>query len=101
MRRTISRRAIVAAALLAAAMTSTAQTKPIKIGLVLPYRGVWAQLSEPLERGFQLAIDEYGPALGRPIEIIRADDELTPNVAVQRFNKLVSSDNVDLIAGVI
>ncbi|KQW61776.1 ABC transporter substrate-binding protein [Variovorax sp. Root411] len=101
MRRIISRRAIVVAALLAAATASIAQPKPIKIGLVLPYRGVWAQLSEPMERGFQLAIDEYGPALGRPIEIIRADDELTPSVAVQRFNKLVSSDQVDLIAGVI
>jgi len=101
MRHAISRRAVVAAALLAAATTSIAQTKPIKIGLVLPYRGVWAQLSEPMERGFQLAIDEYGPALGRPIEIIRADDELTPSVAVQRFNKLASSDNVDIIAGVL
>lgn len=99
---TFSRRAIVAAALLAAAAATVAQTKqPIKIGLMLPYRGVWAQLSEPIERGFQLALDEYGPALGRPIEIIRADDELVPNVAVQRFNKLVSSDNVDIIAGVL
>lgn len=99
---TFSRRAIVAAALLAATTAAVAQTKqPIKIGLMLPYRGVWAQLSEPIERGFQLALDEYGPALARPIEIIRADDELVPNVAVQRFNKLVSSDNVDIIAGVL
>ena len=95
------RRLVVASALIAVVGNAIAQTKPIKIGLILPYRGVWAQLSEPLDRGFQLAVDEYGASLGRKIEIIRADDELTPSVAVQRFNKLVSSDEVDILAGVL
>src|SRR3984957_16752196 len=75
---------------------------PIKIGLMLPYKGVYAPLAENIDRGFQLALEEYGnKASGRPIEIIRADDELTPNVAVQKFNKFVQSDKVDLVAGVI
>jgi branched-chain amino acid transport system substrate-binding protein len=101
--RTLARTLVAACLLLAVASGAAAQgsNKPVKIGLVLPYRGVWAQLSDPMEKGFQLAIDEYGPSLGRKVEIVKADDELNPSVAVQRFNKLVSSDQVDIIAGVI
>lgn len=96
------RKLAVAGIVLAAAFGAAAQSnKPLKIGLVLPYRGVWAQLSDPMEKGFQLAVDEYGANLGRKVEIVKADDELNPSVAVQRFNKLVSSDQVDIIAGVI
>lgn len=95
-----------AAALVLAAsagLPTHAQEKgSIKIGLMLPYKGVYAPLAENIDRGFQIALEEYGnKASGRPIEIIRADDELTPNVAVQKFNKFVQSDKVDLVAGVI
>src|SRR5882757_9270059 len=79
-----------------------AQKEPIKIGLMLGYKGVYGQLAENMDRGFQIALEEYGnKASGRPIEIIRADDELTPTVGVQKFNKFVQSDKVDLVAGVI
>jgi branched-chain amino acid transport system substrate-binding protein len=86
-----------------AGLPARAQEKgPIKIGLMLPYKGVYAPLAENIDRGFQIALEEYGnKTSGRPIEIIRADDELTPNVGVQKFNKFVQSDKVDLVAGVI
>lgn len=75
---------------------------PIKIGYMLPYKGVYGPLAENIDRGFQIALDEFGnKAAGRPIEVIRADDELTPSVGVQKFNKFVQSDQVDLVAGVI
>jgi len=74
----------------------------IKIGLMLPYKGVYAVPAESIDRGFQIALEEYGGKInGRRIEIIRADDELTPGVGVQRFNKFVQSDKVDLVAGVV
>jgi branched-chain amino acid transport system substrate-binding protein len=84
-----------------AAAPIQAQDKgPIKIGYILPYKGVWAAPAENIDRGFQVAVAEFGGRIGgRAIEIIRADDELTPNVAVQRFNKLVQLDKVDIIAG--
>lgn len=91
-----------AAVLAAVASTSIhAQDKgPIKIGYILPFKGVWAGPAENIDRGFQVAVAEFGGKIGgRAIEIIRADDELTPNVAVQRFNKLVQLDKVDIIAG--
>ncbi|MDB5653233.1 MAG: hypothetical protein JWQ94_846 [Tardiphaga sp.] len=73
---------------------------PLKIGLILPYKGVWAAPTENIDRGFRLALAEFGNKVaGRPVEIVRADDELTPNVAVQKFNKLVQFDKVDVIGG--
>ena len=86
-----------------ASMPAHAQEKsPIKIGLMLPYKGVYAPLAVNIDQGFQIALEEYGnKASGRPIEIIRADDELTPSVGVQKFNKFVQSDQVDLVAGVV
>ncbi len=73
---------------------------PIKIGLILPYKGVWAAPVENIDRGFRVAVAEFnGKVAGRSVEVIRADDELTPNVAVQRFNKLVQLDKVDVLGG--
>src|SRR5258705_12692525 len=86
-----------------ASLPTYAQEKgSIKIGLMLPYKGVYGPLAENIDRGFQIALEEYGnKTSGRPIEIIRADDELTPTVGVQKFNKFVQSDTVDLVAVVI
>lgn len=75
---------------------------PIKIGLMLPYKGVYAPIADGIDRGFQIALEEYGNKVaGRAIEVIRADDELNPSVGVQKFNKFVQSDQVDLVAGVV
>jgi branched-chain amino acid transport system substrate-binding protein len=94
---------VVAAVAAQGGVTADAQDKaPIKIGLMLPYKGVYAPLADNIDRGFQIALAEYGNKVGgRAIEIIRADDELTPSVGVQKFNKFVQSDKVDLIAGII
>jgi branched-chain amino acid transport system substrate-binding protein len=73
---------------------------PLKIGLILPYKGVWATPTENIDRGFRVALAEFGNKVaGRAIEVVRADDEMTPNVAVQKFNKLVQLDKVDVIGG--
>jgi len=82
---------------------ASAQDKaPLKIGLMLPYKGVYATVAEGIDRGFQIALAEYGGKIsGRSIEIIRADDELTPSVGVQKYNKLVQLDKADLVAGVV
>ncbi|NDZ17650.1 ABC transporter [Variovorax sp. WS11] len=78
------------------------QAQPVKIGLLLPYRGAYASGAATADKGFELAVQEVGGKVaGRPIEIVRADDELTPAVGVQKFNKLIHSDKVDVVAGVI
>jgi branched-chain amino acid transport system substrate-binding protein len=93
---------VAAGALALTSVPVAAENTPIKIGLILPYKGVYAVPAEGIDRGFQVALSEFGNQIaGRPIEIVRADDELTPNVGVQKFNRLIQFDKVDLVAGVI
>jgi branched-chain amino acid transport system substrate-binding protein len=93
----------LAASLIAMPISAYGQEPPpLKIGLILPYKGVYAVTAQGIDHGFQVALAEYGGTVaGRPIDIVRADDELTPSVGVQRFNRLVRPDKVDLIAGVV
>jgi branched-chain amino acid transport system substrate-binding protein len=94
--------AIFGLALSSGAAASAEDLARLKIGLILPYKGVYAVPSEGIDRGFQVALAEYGSKIaGRPIQIIRADDELAPNVGVQQFNRLVQLEKVDLVAGVV
>jgi ABC-type branched-subunit amino acid transport system substrate-binding protein len=75
--RTLAMLAGMAVVLLPAAGHSQ-ETKPLRIGLLLPYKGVYAQEAAATDRGFQIALEEYGSTVaGRSIEIIRADDAST------------------------
>jgi branched-chain amino acid transport system substrate-binding protein len=94
---------VLVASLIALPISGFGQERPpLKIGLILPYKGVYAVTAEGIDHGFQVALAQYGGKVaGRPIDIIRADDELTPSVGVQRFNKLIQLDKVDIVAGVV
>jgi len=47
-----------------------------------------------------VCFDEVGwEVAGRRIEIVREDDEMNPQVGVQKLRKLVESDKVDMIFG--
>lgn len=41
-----------------------AQGKKLRVGLMLPYTGTYAQLGVAIENGFRMAIDEQGGKLG-------------------------------------
>lgn len=97
-----SARVFLSAVAIVVALPSYAQDGSIKIGLMLPYKGIYAPLAEGIDRGFQVALEEYGNKIrNKSIEVIRVDDELTPSVGVQKFNKLVQSDKVDIVTGTI
>jgi branched-chain amino acid transport system substrate-binding protein len=80
-----------------------AQSKPdLKIALMLPYKGVYGELAKAVDNGWQIAIAEVGGAVaGRKVVLVREDTESNPTVSVQKANKVIQSDNVDLMAGVI
>ena len=94
---------LIAATVLGLALTGPAAAQtPFKIGLILPFKGAYASGAVNVEKGFDLAVEEFGAQVaGRKVEVIKVDDELTPAVGVQRFNKLVHSDKVDVVAGVV
>ena len=79
-----------------------AQAAKIKIGLMLPYSGTYAQLGVAINNGFKLAVTESGGKLGgRDIEYFTVDDESDPAKATDNTNKLVTRDKVDVLVGTV
>ena len=79
-----------------------AQSGKVRVGLMLPYTGTYAQLGIAIENGFRMAIDEKGGKLGgREIEWFKVDDESEPAKGVENANKLVQRDKVDVIVGTV
>jgi branched-chain amino acid transport system substrate-binding protein len=91
----------LAAALGLAAGQAGAQEK-LKIGLLLTLSGPSAVLGQQARDGFQLAVKDMGGKLGgREVEVIVADDELKPDVAVTKVKGLIERDQVDFVVGPI
>jgi branched-chain amino acid transport system substrate-binding protein len=76
------------------------QAPKLKVGLMLPYTGTFAQLGNAIENGFRLHLAEQGGKLGgREVEIVRLDDESDPAKATDNINKLINRDKVDVVVG--
>ena len=79
-----------------------AQGAKIRIGLMLPYTGTFAQLGVAITNGFKLAVAESGGKLGgRELEYFTVDDESDPAKATDNANKLVTRDKVDVLIGTV
>ncbi len=92
-----------AAVLTLAAAGATAQAAdPVKVGLMLPSSGTFADLGKGVADGFKLYVQEQGGKLGgRPVEYIAVDDESNPSKANENANKLIKRDKVDVLVGTI
>ena len=74
----------------------------IKIGLILPYSGVYANFGEGITNGFEFALKQRGGQLGgRPVQIIKGDDQLDPKVGSEVTQKIVTLDKVDMVVGTV
>jgi branched-chain amino acid transport system substrate-binding protein len=81
---------------------SRAQGAKLRIGLMLPYTGTYAQLGVAIENGFRMALDEKGGKLGgRDVEYFKVDDESEPAKGIENASKLVQRDKVDVIVGTV
>ena len=97
------------AALIGAASTALllpqiarAQSNKVRVGLMLPYTGTFAQLGVAIENGFRMAIAEQGGKLGgREIEYFKVDDESEPSKGIENASKLVQRDKVDVLVGTV
>ena len=79
-----------------------AQGAKIRVGLMLPYTGTYAQLGVAITNGFKLAVTESGGKLGgRELEYFTVDDESEPSKATDNTNKLVTRDKVDVLIGTV
>lgn len=95
-------RVAASAVLLAGTVSPSLAADPVKVGLLLPYSGVYAQLAKDIEDAWRLALEEHGNSInGHPIELVTEDTEASPQVAGQKANKLIKSDGAVLLAGVV
>ena len=97
------RMTIIPAAVLAlAAGPALAQQKTVKIGFVSTFSGPVAAIGNDMKNSFELGLDQHGRKLGGlPVEVIYADDQLKPEVGVQKTQELIESDHVDFVVGYI
>jgi branched-chain amino acid transport system substrate-binding protein len=79
-----------------------AQT-PLKIGLILPYSGQFADTATQMDNGIKLYMKQNGDSVaGRKIEIIRKDTGgVAPDVAKRLAQELIVRDGVDILAGFV
>lgn len=73
----------------------------IKIGLILPYSGQFADGATQMDNGIKLFMAQNGDTVaGKKIEIIRKDTGgIAPDVAKRLAQELVVRDEVDILAG--
>lgn len=95
------KRAILAALGLATGLAVPATAQDIKVGLLLPFSGVYAALGNDIEAGFTTAIEQFGAETETTFEIIREDTEVKPPVALGKAKKLILQDKVDVMAGIV
>jgi branched-chain amino acid transport system substrate-binding protein len=83
-----------------AALPASAQ-QTIKIGLILPYSGQFADPGTQADNGIKLYMQQKGDTVaGKKIEIIRKDPGgIAPDVAKRLTQELIVRDRVDILAG--
>lgn len=98
----LSRRMLSVGVALLLATPAVAQAKAYKVGLLLPYSGVYAALGKEIDEGFALALKARGGEIaGSTIDIVREDTEVKPPVGLAKSRKLVLQDQVDVMVGVV
>ncbi len=92
--------ATILAARLSWSMQAGAQ-ETVKIGVILPYSGPFADAANQLQAGIDLYIAKHGNEVaGKTIELVKKDTGgPAPDVAQRLAQELVVRDSVDIIAG--
>jgi len=83
-----------------ALMAGMAAAGPVKVGMITTLSGGGAGLGIDVRDGFALALKLAGEA-GSAVTLIVEDDQQKPDIAVQIADKMIQSDQVDLLTGII
>jgi branched-chain amino acid transport system substrate-binding protein len=60
------------------------------IGGVVPLSGAYALLGTSMQKGVDLAVEQRGKVLGKPVKALWEDSETKPQTSVQKANKLLA-----------
>jgi branched-chain amino acid transport system substrate-binding protein len=82
--------------------TSAANAPPLTIGVSLSLTGGFADPGEAVRRGYEVwadSVNAEGGLLGRHVTLKIVDDASTPERAAANYEKLITTDKVDLVLG--
>ncbi|MCB1313340.1 MAG: ABC transporter substrate-binding protein [Sedimentitalea sp.] len=77
---------------------SLAQAEGVKVGMITTLSGGGAGLGIDVRDGFLLAVKQAGRD---DIEVVIEDDQQKPDIAVQLADKMIQSEKVDVLTGII
>ncbi len=78
-----------------------AQPAPLKIGFMAELSGPQGPLGQDQYDAFMLIVEQNGGRLGGvPVQILREDSQLKPDVANQLVEKLIDREKVQIITGI-
>ena len=91
---------IIAAGIFGLSLTASglAYAEPVKIGVITTLSGGGAGLGVDMRDAFALAMKQSG---NKDVELVVEDDAQKPEIAVQLAEKMIQSDKVDLLTGII
>lgn len=81
---------------------SNSNNQPIKIGYSVSLAGDFSDDGHALQKGYELwrdAVNKNGGLLGRKVELVSYNDNSDPQQVTTNYQKLISSDKVDLLLG--
>lgn len=101
--------AAAVSALLAGCSGSAAQSaggggeeRPIRIGMLIPTGGVFAEVGEDIRNGFELyGTLQDGKLGGLTYEVIVEDTKANPDTAVRKAEKLIGESDIDVAVGIV
>lgn len=102
---TSSRRGLLAGVVLTLTLAgplAAAAADTVKIGLIASLSGPSAKSGEAITRGMIIAIDEINAAgglLGKPVELLRRDDETNPGKGLTAARELIQREKVAVLFG--
>ncbi|MEO0917070.1 MAG: ABC transporter substrate-binding protein, partial [Pseudomonadota bacterium] len=82
----------------AATVLANAAAAEVKVGMITTLSGGGAGLGIDVRDGFMLAVQQSGR---NDIEVVIEDDQRKPDIAVQLADKMIQSEKVDVLTGII
>ncbi len=79
-----------------------ADDAPIKVGFLSTFSGPNAVLGQEMLDGFNLGLKAAGGTFGgRAVTIVKNDDQAKPDAARQTADKMIESDRIQILTGII
>ena len=88
----------------ACAFAASAMADTVKIGLIIPYSGPFAQAGDEMDKGLRLYIKEHEKDLPPDLKVelvVRDSTGPNPDVAKRLAQELITRDHVQLLSGLV